>query len=228
MTNRERNEIIMRLASDPDLLKAFLETIDTVEHSPRVPDEEDGMYVYVMERHTSDGALYHHPLVNTKDMYALMPTDNPDDYGMVADKDLLTLQTKSDRYLSALRAMTGESPVIIKIPLDVYNQLDEKLHDINKNIFDGINKAMEAIGGIGHMRGNEAALAMTKTDLMMSVLKRLHSTVSGACLTADLKLSEPQEYVEDIVPEDEEGCDWDCEDGCDGCPYTEECEDYII
>lgn len=226
MTEKQKS-IIMKLAGDPELLKEYLGMVEAMEKKP--VGKESTVSLYAMRRHTEDGTEYYHPVVVPK-----MGTmgENPDDYMMVADKSIITLQNTYERNIAMMRSVTREEPIILTIPETTYVELQEKLLALVTAIYTKIDEAGAILESISELTRMPIPSGMRKGYLMSSIMSKM--TVSGACLNENYGIEEAHEYVdetprdeydedgeydedEDEYNEDEYDGEDDCECGCCGC-----------
>jgi hypothetical protein len=204
MTEKQK-QIIMKLAGDPELLKEFLEMTNAMGTTPVA--NEATMSLYVIKRHTEDGKEYYHPVVAPKTMDA-----NPEDYTMIADKSMITLQNTYGMQVEMMSRMTGEKPIVITIPERTYNELHDKLVALVSAIYAKIDESIAALDGISALTGRAVNTGMIKGMMTAEIMGKMR--VSGQCLNENMDIEDAHDYVEDHE------CECDCDDDCDcdcGC-----------
>ncbi len=213
------NEIVMRLASDPELLKTFLdmkEALDKAEAaSTGTPAQTDTVSLYAVVRHTEDGTAYYHPMV--------IPTagmsEDPASYKMISNADLIELQEEGERYVSMYRSMYHDEPIILNVTKEVYGMLEEKLYSLINAVFTEVDQFSDRMTSI-------MGRAFDKANVLSAVMQKM--TVAGTSLKRDGSIAEEHEmaYVEDrpVEYDDDYDDDYDDED-YDEEDYDEEDED---
>lgn len=212
------NGIILKLSEDKELLKQFLEMVDELNKKDSAPAENKSarvISVYCVPRHTTDGEVYYHPLVVPK---VAMVSDNPDDYEMLADADVISLQEKAAGMISMYRMVYHCDPIIVTCSEESYEKLCTMLHDLISRIFGEVDTFAERIGTM--------VSGFDKVSVLTQVMSQM--TVSGASLTRSMEVcSEQHSYVEDDAPHYDEECDedYDEEDYDDDEDYEDEEDD---
>lgn len=229
--NEKQRQIIMKLAGDPALLEEFLKMTKSLEE--KVEPSASTVSLYAVCRHTDDGKEYYHPVVAPTNM-----SPEPEDYVMISDKNVVTLQKKYKMQINMMESMTGEHPVIITIPESKYIELENQLTALIGAIYEKIdaayNAASDALEGISELTGTEIVPDSLKSMLVSQIVGKM--TISGKCLNEDYEVEDAHDYVEDEYDdddyddddyEDDDYCDEDCDDCC--CAYRKEedacCED---
>lgn len=222
MKNQHINDIILKLSDDKELLRQFLDMVselngkETASDAPAAPAKT--VSVYCIPRHTEDGVAYYHPLVVPK---VAMVSDNPDDYEMLADTDVISLQEKAAQMVAMYRMVYHNEPVIVSCSEETYEKLCAMLHELIAKIFGEVDAFAERIGTM--------VSGFDKVGVLTQVMSQM--TVSGASLTRAMDIcTDTHEYVEDSEPDYEDEDDYDDYDDDDyDDDYDDEDEDdYVI
>lgn len=213
--NEMQKRIIMKLSGDPELLKEFLEMTSKMEAKP-VPTDKT-ISLYVVKRHTEDGAEYYHPVVAPTSM-----TAEPETYTMIADESMVKLQDTYADNVARMAGITRERPIIITIPEKTYNELKEKLIELVTAIYRKIDEAAEALDGISALTGSPVPVGMLKGMMTSQIMSNMK--VTGHCLNENYGIEEKHDYIEDHVNEECDDCDCCCGCDCDCDCCDEECD----
>lgn len=212
------NEIVLKLASDPELLQTFLEMKEALDKASEVstsgPAKTDTVSLYAVVRHTEDGTAYYHPMV--------IPTagmsEDPESYKMIANADLVSLQEEGEHYVSMYRHMYHDEPVILNVSREVYSMLEEKLLNLVNAVFTEVDQFSDRMTSI-------MGRAFDKANVLSAVMQKM--TVAGASLNRDGSIADEHEmaYIEDRPVEDDDDYDEDYDEDYDDEDYDEDDED---